>query len=160
MNMTKNNIKIIQIITLLLLSVFLNYRYGYASNYEKYKDEKVIMSGEDNGVIAKLVYGILLIIENNGDSPIEFNYSADKCYYITTEGKQYLMELVEGDMPYYGDGMATLNPDKGTSIMFYREQSHEFVEKYNQGKIAELLLIINYGKTRIYLKPINNSKFK
>lgn len=127
----------------------LNY-YGTAKN------DTILMKGEKDGVVVQLPDRFyLLLIDNNSNFPIEFNYSSDKCYYITRDGKQYSLPFTDGNEPYFEDGMATLNPEEKVTIMFERNTNsyQNFRDKYNEGKIKELLLEINYGKTRIRLTP-------
>ena len=115
------------------------------------------MTGKTNGVVAKLVATpyLNIIIENKGKIPIEFNYFSDECYYITTDEKYYLIQLSDGDPPYYpNNGVAILNPDETANISFtYNSGTIKLIEALKQGKVIGILLNINYGKTKIVLSP-------
>ena len=44
-------------------------------------------------------------------------------------------------------GASTLNPDGGTSV--HLADANEFIENYNNNKISEVVLVLDYGKVVI-----------
>lgn len=124
-------------------------------------------SGEDKGIKATLLFNEktnapnnLIRLENHGNAPIELNESADKCFYITKDGKQFSLPFTPGGNPadaYYQHDITTLNPEEKTIIALdwsYQGKYRAFLQKYAEGEIAGMLLMLDYDKIEIRLTPI------
>lgn len=126
--------------------------------YENLSQKELTMEGEKGGirVQSRGDCSFFLLVDNRGSEPVEFNYSIDKCFYITMDDKKYLLPFTNGNEPYYGDDMAVLNPDSRTTMAFDREgeEFDDFCSKFEDGKIKEILLEINYGKIKVRLLPV------
>ena len=123
--------------------------------YDMYKDKPVLMAGEKDGVRAKLISGIgeVIFIENAGNFPIRFNYATDEYYYISKDGKYYLVSATAGNPPYCSGGRLVMNPDDMTIVTIGKENP-VIQPKVISGEITKFLIIINGGKTKIELHPI------
>lgn len=154
--------KIIFVILIFCLFPFPLTSLCIAQRQISYAEENntIIMVGEYNGISVRFPsfsYNRLQIV-NNGDYPVEFNYFEDKCYYITNDGKTFVLQFDKGDRPYYPE-TKPLNPEENTTMMLSGEFD-AFTHKLEEGKVKEMLLIINYGKTKIRLIPLKNRAVK
>lgn len=151
--------------SILIFSIWLlcGFQFCYAritgGYYEYHSQKELIMKGEKDGVSVYLrdrEWPQFLFVDNNGNEPIEFNYSVDRCYYITTDGKKYLLPFADTNEPYYEDGMAVLNPNAHTTMPLDSTKSEfdDFCNKLKEGKIKEILIEINYGKLKVKLLPV------
>ena len=129
------------------------YHEGYEVEYYNYpdKNETVLMIGQSNGVIAKLVgEGIpVIIVENEGKFPVRLNHYTDEYYYITSDDKYYLLPASSYDV-------ATINPDNFFHVCITGDVQvyNEFIKKYRNKEIKGILMILNSGKLEIELQQI------
>lgn len=126
--------------------------------YDLHKGAKVLMEGQNEGVVAKLVTKGFpaVLVENKGDFPIKLNYTSDEYYYVTNDDKYYLIPADAGNDPYFPDGIAVINPNNnfGVTISGDAEKFGEFMGKLRNKEIKGMLVILNYGKLKIELKPV------
>ena len=110
----------------------------------------ILSSGE------RVKYDYKLAIKHKSNFPIELNYLIDAYYYITTDEKVYQLEADDSNAPYYPDGVTILNPGEGATVKFKLSRDKKlikFLERLTNNEVKEMLIIINYGKTKIALAP-------
>jgi len=111
-------------------------------------ESETLMKGEKDGVMVEFIhapetdYPHWIRIDNQGSFSIRFNSLADEFYQISSSGKHYLMKVEKR----YGG--SDLNPGEVALMSCY-----EYMKP--SSSIKKMLVILNYGKLKIELTPVD-----